>query len=259
MAARIPRRPPPEEEGEDWLVTYADAITLLMAFFVMLVNFSRIDIPLFEEAAAGIKSEIGRTKVESPIKVLKLDLQETVRQHAAEDKVSVGTDNRGILIELDTASFYEPGSADIRSEVFPLLSRLAQSLNGPDYRGFVIEVEGHTDDVPIATFRYPSNWELSAARAAGVVRYFIDESILPDRLRAVGLADTRPKAPNLGPDGAPIAANRAANRRIVVRVFPASADLSRARQRHVGLEELTGGRVSAQPPRSGLIEITPAR
>jgi len=252
------RRPPPEEETEDWLVTYADAITLLMAFFVMLVSFSKVDIPLYEEVAAGIRNEIGKKDTQSPMQILRSDLQEAVFTNEAEDVIDVGTDNRGILIELDTAAFYKPGSADIRTEVFPLLSRLGQSLNATDYRNYVIEVEGHTDDVPISTFRYPSNWELSAARAAGVVRYFIDESIEADRLRAVGFADTRPKVPNRDAEGVGIPENRAANRRIVVRVYPASVDEIKSRQRKVGLDELTGGRLKGRPMRDGQIEIAPS-
>ena len=84
--------PPPvqdEEEAEDWLTTYADAITLLMAFFVMLVSFSKIDIPTFEKVAAGIKNELGKRDTQSPISLLKIDVQDTVYQQQADQAVNV--------------------------------------------------------------------------------------------------------------------------------------------------------------------------
>ena len=187
----------PEEEKEDWLVTYADAITLLMAFFVMLLNFSKIDIPKFEEVAAGIKDEIGTGEpTVTPTQMLKIDVQDVVYSMQADEAVDVGTDDQGVVIELSSSAFYKPGSADIRPEAFPVLDKMAQTLDSPRYQTYMIEIEGHTDDDPIHTARYPSNWELSAGRATGVVRLFIEQGMDASRMKASGYAETRPKVPN---------------------------------------------------------------
>lgn len=210
-----------EVESEDWLTTYADAITLLMAFFVMLLNFSKIDIPAFEEAAAGIKNEIGMgPKETSPIANLEIEIEDVVYNMQADQVIKVSTDDNGIVIELSSSAFYKPGSADIREAAFPVLEKIAEMLLAPKYRFYNVEVEGHTDDIPIHTDRFPSNWELSAGRASAVVRYYISKKMDPERLKATGFADTRPKLPNRDEDGNSIRENQAANRRVNIRVFP---------------------------------------
>ena len=220
MARIPPWRERKDDEKEDWITTYADAITLLMAFFIMLVSFSTVDIPTFEQVAAGIRNEIGKRGLVSPTQLLKVDLQDAVYVTEAEQAVSVTTDDRGIVLELASSAFYLPGSAEIRPEAVPVLAALGNALREPRYRAYAIEVEGHTDDDPISTVQFPSNWELSAGRATRVVRFFVDQGLDPKRMKAAGLAATRPKAPNRMADGTPIPENQAVNRRVVVRVYP---------------------------------------
>ena len=126
--------------------------------------------------------------------------------------------SQGLNFEFKSTGMFALGSADFLPEAEPLLDRVAQLLSLFGTTNFNVEVEGHTDDVPINTTRFPSNWELSSARATSVVRFFIERGIDPTRLRATGYADTRPKAPNLDDSGRPIPANRELNRRIVIRV-----------------------------------------
>lgn len=210
------------EEAEEWLTTYADAITLLMAFFVMLASFSKIDLPLFEQVAAGIKNELGKRDTQSPISLLKIDVQDVVYEMQADQAVNVETTDKGISIELSSAAFYKAGSAEIRDEALPVMDKIAETLNGPRYQLYNVDVEGHTDDIPIHTPRFPSNWELSSARATTVVRFLIDKGIDPERLKATGFAETRPKAPNRDEEGKPIKENQAANRRVTLEVYPMS-------------------------------------
>ncbi|MAE43824.1 MAG: hypothetical protein CMF63_02325, partial [Magnetovibrio sp.] len=127
---------------ESWLATYADAITLLMAFFVMLLNFSKIDIPKFEEAAAGIANEIGMGQKEqsSPISIMKFDMQDVVYEMQADEVVEVETDDKGITIELASSAFYRPGSADLRDQALPVLKTMADMLKGPKYKYYNIEI-----------------------------------------------------------------------------------------------------------------------
>ena len=239
--------PAQKEETEDWLVTYADAITLLMAFFVMLLNFSKIDIPKFEAVAAGIAKEVGMKDKQTPMQILKLDIQDVVFNMQADQAVEVGTDEQGVVMELASSAFYKPGSADIREEAVGVLKKLGQTLMAPRYRRFVVEVEGHTDDDPISTARYPSNWELSAGRAAQVARFFIGDGMKPLRLKVTGFAETRPKVPNRDSKGTPIPKNQAQNRRVILRVFPMSLDEQKELDQ-VDVEEFTSEK---EPPPEG--------
>jgi chemotaxis protein MotB len=210
-----------EEDKEDWLVTYADAITLLMAFFVMLLSFTKYDVPALEEAAAAFKVTIGKQdQATSPIQLLKLDVQDVVYNMQADQVVNIDKDSKGLVIDLASSAFYKPGSADIREEAAPVLEKISQTLMAPRYLPYHIDVEGHTDDDPIATEKFPSNWELSAGRATRVVRFFLDQGVDAVRMKATGFAETQPKAPNRDVEGTPIKENQSKNRRVTVRVYP---------------------------------------
>ena len=237
-----------QEEAEDWLVTYADAITLLMAFFVMLVSFSKINIPMFEQVAAGIRSEIGNTEIPTPTEKMQIDLQDVVYTMQADKVVTVGTDEKGIVLELDSSAFYVSGSADIRPEAFPVLKKIAQTVLAPSYATYIVEVEGHTDDDPISTPVFPSNWELSTGRATRVVRFLAEEGMDTGRLKASGMGASRPKMPNRTATGVPIRENQAKNRRVVVRIYPQSLDERKERLRKVDVESLTDSKPAAPAP-----------
>jgi len=215
-----------EEDKEDWLTTYADAITLLMAFFVMLLSFTKYDIPALEEAAAAFKVTIGKQdQATSPIQLLKLDVQDVVYNMQADQIVNIEKDDKGLVIELSSSAFYKPGSAEIVEQTLPLLEKIAQTLKAPRYLPYHVDIEGHTDDDPIATEKFPSNWELSAGRATRVVRYFIDQGVDAVRMKATGFAETQPKAPNRDAAGKPIAVNQTKNRRVALRVYPMQKEL----------------------------------
>jgi len=211
-----------EEVNEDWLATYADAITLLMAFFVMLVSFSKVELPVFEKVQAGIAEQIGKRDVVRPTQVLETDLKDVVFNMAMDSAVNVSTDDEGILMEMGSGAFFQPGSANLTKDAVLFLKDVADLLKEPRYLGFQIEVPGHTDDSPISSPRFPSNWELAAGRAIAVVRFFGALGVDPDqkRMRAISYGDTKPKLPNNDDAGNPIEENRQANRRIEIRVFP---------------------------------------
>ncbi len=220
MAKRPP--PAPAAEEEDWLTTYADAITLLMAFFVMLVSFSKIDLPAFEEAMAGIKNELGKEEApKRPMFNLAQNLNAILEEvQIDQDEVETGFDQAGVVIEFESGSFFKPGSAELLPTAEKILVEIAYELAQPPYDLYFVDVEGHTDDVPIDTPRFPSNWELSTARATGVVRFLISADVPPDRLKASGYADVKPKFPNKDLFGEPLPENRKKNRRISIRLHP---------------------------------------
>ncbi|HEY9079812.1 flagellar motor protein MotB [Magnetovibrio sp.] len=216
--------PPPlteEPEDEEWLTTYADAITLLMAFFVMLVSFSKIDLPLFEEVMSGIQQEIGMGAAkETTTSEVKTKIEEVVFQIGMEQMVEVQKDTQGVTIEMANAGFFKPGTADIKEEAIPLIYEWGKLLTKEEYKYFLIEVEGHTDDDPIHTAMFPSNWELSSDRAAAVVRTMQSGGVHRFQLKVAGFGDSHPKVPNRDIDGNPIKLNQAKNRRVVVRLVP---------------------------------------
>lgn len=214
-----------EPPSEDWLTTYADAITLLMAFFVMLLTFAEFDIPAYQEAVAGISEQIGgNSKAASPITELQIEIQDVMLEMQANQVVDVQKDDKGVVINLASGAFFNSGTADVRQAALPVLERIVQVINAPVYDFYKIEVEGHTDDDPISTERYPSNWELSAGRASAIVRVFSDTGVVPRRMKASGYAATRPQVPNRKPDGEVMPENQAINRRISIHVEPMSLD-----------------------------------
>ncbi len=222
MAA--PKSEPPRDEPEDWLTTFADAITLLMAFFVMLLTFAEFDIPAYEELTSAVAANIGGRDKQTTTQSLKIDAQDLVYEMQADQVVTVGTDEKGVVIELQSNAFFKPGSAEIVPAAIPVLKKLSDTLASPNYELYNVVVEGHTDDGKISTEQFPSNWELSASRAASVVRLFEENSVARERLKATGYADTRPKVPNRDLEGKPIPENRATNRRVVLRLHPMSLD-----------------------------------
>ncbi|GEO80198.1 OmpA/MotB family protein [Pararhodospirillum oryzae] len=209
-----------EDDSDSWVVTFADMSTLLLAFFIMLASISKVDAVLFEQVKAGIQKGIGNREVKKPIEELKKETGDVIKSLQIEDVVGLGQDQDGIVIEFASSAFYAAGSAEIRPEATPVLEQIIATLNEPRYQGFQIEVQGHTDDTPISTAQFPSNWELSGARATRVVRFMLDQGVDKERVLAIAYADIAPKVPNRTPDGQAIPLNQELNRRIAVRVFP---------------------------------------
>ncbi len=231
------------ENTDRWLLTYADMITLLMAFFIMMYSMSILNLAKFKEAAVSIRSGFGgdvaghspgvlstgrpphsqplpngqtgiRTSVAVPdesaawkaIRPLVSYIQNTGGKE--NQKMRVYQDQRGIVIAMNSDELlFEPGSAKIKGDAYPILNRIAETLyklEGP------VIVEGHTCSIPPVGANYRSNWELSTARATNVIRYLVHKGIEPQRLAASGYASFRPLAPNT------TAAGRIRNRRVEI-------------------------------------------
>jgi chemotaxis protein MotB len=124
----------------------------------------------------------------------------------------------GLEIELSSNSLFNSGSADVKGSMQSSLTDLSGIIQGLGENDYIVEVEGHTDNVPISTARFPSNWELSSLRAVNVAKLFEAVGVKKNQLSAIAYADTRPKQPNLDSDGVAIPENQAMNRRVVVHV-----------------------------------------
>lgn len=202
------------EEGgsrERWLVTYADLVTLLLVFFIVMYALSsRISIENFEDLSKSLQASMKKTATPKPGEkpgFLPTDSKETrtfkanatkvieaVVEANIKSDVKVDVDQRGMVVSLIDTSFFESGAAVLKPEAAPLLKKIAQSFKGlPN----TIRVEGHTDNIPINTRQFPSNWELSSARATAVVRFLSKQAGVPEhRMSAVAYADHKPVASN---------------------------------------------------------------
>lgn len=147
------------------------------------------------------------------------DIRKELAARFALDQSAVQVESReaGVAITMKGAVLFDKASADLSHASKPYLDSIAASLRATPY---TVMVEGHTDNLPIQSFIYPSNWELSAARASRVARYLIDLGVPKERIQVVGLADTKPLVPNTDDKGQPLAENQARNRRVVIVVKP---------------------------------------
>lgn len=209
------RRPSFDDSSSSWLVTYSDVITLLLAFFVMILSVSDLNQGKIESLKEGLAEVISSEQPATPFTDIKQGLDDYVAQHGLEEQVSVTLDPLGVQVEFANVALYDSGSADLKSDATPLLQELSRVIRDVSHGSHTIEVEGHTDDLPIATAQFPSNWELSAARATGVVKYLLASGIEKQRLKASGFADSKPKADI---EDASLSEQREANRRVVVSI-----------------------------------------
>lgn len=217
--------PMPPKKGDDnleeWMTTYSDMVTLLLTFFVMLLAASKIDTVMFEQIRSGVAREFMDRQIEQPITLLRADLDDDFKTLKMEpSETTLASDHIGLVLDLEADAFFDSGSADLKSSAVPVFKKIASTLSAPRYHLFRFEVQGHTDDVPIYNKQFPSNWELSSARAAAVARVLIENGVDPARMRVVGMASIQPRYPNKDPNGLAIPHNQQRNRRVVLRMDP---------------------------------------
>ena len=225
---------------ERWLITYADLVTLLFALFIVLFANSDVNEGKFGKAAEsirrafdigigviggagsqpGIFPEGAGSLVPSVGQVTANDIQIVGKQLSALtensgylEQVQVTTQNGQITVSLSSNLLFSPASAILSEKAKPFLLKLGTLLATLPNE---IRVEGHTDNIPVTSGEFPTNWELSTARATAVLRFLMDEAgVKPERVYAAGFGDTRPIADNGTPEG------RAHNRRAdIVIIYP---------------------------------------
>ena len=210
-----------EDASEAWLVTYADAVTLVLCFFILLFSVSEPQQSSFKKISESLAAAGFTTNAEQetdPIEVMQEEVEIMIEGSALESVMSVEQTDNGIQLELAAGHFYHSGSAKFKREAIGTLLKVVQILKDFDFDAYEMHIEGHTDDVPMRSAQYPSNWELSAARATNIVRFLIANGLTPELMQATGYADTRPKVPNLDSQGRPIPENRELNRRVIISV-----------------------------------------
>ena len=235
---------PVEEGAPAWMATFGDLMSLLLCFFVLLLSFASMDAQKFRAMAGSMHDAFGvPEQFDGPYQALSttpielsskpasdrlaiLDdpvpssaeapasdheaMQERVEQMIRDDQLGeimeAVPDERGVRIRVKGRLLFDPGSGTLRPQAFPFLDEVAELAEDSPY---VLAVEGHTDDVPIETAAFPSNWHLSSARAIAALRYLVDVGGLdPSKVSAAAYAGTRPIGPNASEE------QRAANRRV---------------------------------------------
>lgn len=234
-----------EEPAGGWLVTYADLMTLLLTFFVLLFSISSMNLEKFKQALAAIQVSLGEknppvhlidiiNKNAKPMTLVKAgdasqtgsagqkialenliglksrdlyrDVQHFIHKRKVGDHIVVDMVGSKVIIRVTGQVLFESGIAILNPQAAPILDDICKIVKQyPEYR---LRIEGHSDDIPISTPQFPSNWELSAVRATTVLRYIIDRGVDPHRLTATGYGSLLPLVPNT------TEANRARNRRV---------------------------------------------
>ena len=227
---REDRKSSSEEEGgaPSWMVTYGDLMSLLLTFFVLIVSFSSVQDVEFQKAMGSLKAHLGvlrfrpSTIEPSAMKIQSLrgfrltktpdkELAELLK-HAQEnelgDSIQVEVNKDGIMIRLMDGILFHSGQADLKTSVYSLLAKIGEFAKKWPNR---MRVEGHTDNVPIDTAEFPSNWELSAMRAIRIIHFFEKVSgVNPEKLYYLGYGENKPLVPNTTSE------NRAKNRRVEI-------------------------------------------
>ena len=241
------KKPPEEHENhERWLISYADFITLLFAFFVVMYSISSVNegkyrvlsdslVNAFKSAPTSeqplrlgppqaLPQPIRPTPPKKPqaetdsklkertenMRQIAQDLLKVLAPLVNDNQVKITQSVRGVTVEINASVLFAQGQATLHPESAKALAAVAKLLaQAPNQ----IQVEGHTDDAPINTAFYPSNWELSSARASSVVRLFSAHEVAPERMVAIGYADNRPVVPNTDNE------SRARNRRVTMLII----------------------------------------
>ena len=223
--AEEPKEKPAHDES-NWLVSYADMMTLLCGFFIMLFSMSKMDEPQYEHVKEAMSQQFGGD-YKSPTQELAKFVTEVVQEAGIDQQAIVKTDGSGVTVAFQSTLFFETLSADVKPEGRQILDKLAKELferQQAEGKLYQIVVEGHTDSRPVVAGSFPSNWELSGARASRVVRFFLDDHFLPDHLTAIGYGDTRPVVNARQSDGSLDDELLAKNRRVVLRILSGSAE-----------------------------------
>jgi len=264
MARRRRRNHEEHENHERWLVSYADFITLLFAFFVVMYSISSINeskYKVFTESLEGVFSEpersskpiqIGQERPRAnapggvnetvdPLENIGQSMQEAFGDLVNSGQISLRGNEMWLEIELNSSLLFPSAGAMPNDNAFALVEKIAKIL--APYKN-PIRVEGFTDNLPIGSGGYPTNWELSTARASSIVRLLAIHGVEPGRLSAVGYSEFRPLADNATTSG------RARNRRVVLAVSR-DFDIRRNMTRFTGQPSQTAAKPADGAARNG--------
>lgn len=232
------RKFPVDEEipsGGGWQIVFSGFVLILLCFFIMLSSFANMEkakvLQFVESFSSSLSIMPGGSKLVKGERILPdsrdlvdarselADIHEQLRAWVEDEGLAEGMGlvmtPAGLMIRFPDSLAFAVGSADLTGEAMRILGEIGSKIRGS---GFPVRIEGHTDDVPIRTLRYPSNWELSTARAISVLRFFSErQGVAAERMTAMGFGAFRPLAPNESPE------QRALNRRVDILLVQTAA------------------------------------
>jgi len=209
-----------EEDNGGWIVTFADLMTLLLVFFVLLYSISSLNVAKFKQAMKSIQVSLGENESAidlfdltkeggvqkkvvsledlSGLRTRQLDILKRVNEFIKERNLGENIEvffNRGnVVIRITGTALFDSGFASLNSQGRPIMDGITQIIQ--EFVEFNVNIKGHTDNIPISTNKFPSNWELSAVRSTTVLRYLLEKGVNAERLTATGYADLLPLGPN---------------------------------------------------------------
>ena len=223
------RKQQSSDSGSEWLTTYSDMVTLLLCFFVLLYAFSNLDQERFSGVMASFRggsgvleggNTISQNIEEQNLGILKEIIEEYAEENNLESGITVSIEDRGLIIRLKDNVLFDPGKADLKPESKEILFSIAEILQKEEFVDKSIKVEGHADTTPVnPADGYPTNWELSTARATNVLRYLVEENnIEGERISASGYSYYKPVVANDTPE------NKSKNRRVDIVILRSSSE-----------------------------------
>jgi chemotaxis protein MotB len=262
-----------EENTDRWLISYADFITLLFAFFVVMYSISSVNLGKYRVLSDSVSSafrktggtdvlpgtQLGISVQRAPISLgtegqagyramsdTAVEIEKRMKDWINKGQIAVRGNEKWLEVEINTSILFGSGSAELSAPARDILTSLSDAFKGS---GNPLYVAGYTDNVPISTVKYPSNWELSSARAASVVRLMAEAGIDPGRMGVIGFGEFRPITPNDN------ARERQKNRRVVIRIL-AGADMFSDSTPLAGVGESTPA-VEASSPVTPALQLQP--
>lgn len=195
-----------------WIFSYGDTVTLLLTFFILLFTFCKLDVEKFKSVAESFKPLPPGTPFffegkEGAIEAIAQQLDDS----ELSEETFITIDERGVVVSMQDRAIFALGSAEISEKGIKTLDRFAKFIYGLPNK---VAIEGHTDDQPISSRLYPSNWELSSARGGAVARWFEQNGVEAKRMEVIGYGSTKPRFRNDSPE------KRALNRRVEIVIKP---------------------------------------
>ena len=208
-----PTRPNRDDDGESWHLTFADLMALLLCFFILMVSVSSMDQKKFQDMTGQLAKAMGGDKQkvdkearrQARLNLIESQLKQKLVQPIQAGRITIDRLPRGVAVDIKGGLLFNSASAELKENAVGVLADIAAQMTEARFK---LVIEGHTDDQAIHTGRYPSNWELSSARAAAVARFMDSRGVARRRITIVGYADAKPLVPNNDEAG------RAKNRRV---------------------------------------------
>ncbi len=209
----------PPDNPDAWQATFLDTVTLLLTFFILIAASSDPRFNAMMSSADVSTLDSAAQPISFPIQTLKISLERALHEEIQDKKVLLDAKKYEIRTMINGASLYASGGTELLPGGRGIVERIIRQVRQMSPVDFKVDVEGHTDSAPIKNFRFADNWDLSVARASGVVRLFIESGFAPENLKASGFGDARALVDDRDAHQKLLPQKQDINRRIVIRLY----------------------------------------